>query len=435
MASLRMKTRMNRARALPWLALGPLLGSSCQSAKKEDENQVVYLVQHGQYGLALEHAEKLARENPDNPRARILLRDARIAYVLDQGRELVFLGRMEEGLELFEEALVLDPENPTVQDWITKTRAQLASHWLDRAAELTGPDQLAEAGEAYEKVLEYAPDNWQGKLGLARVLLLTNYRAGQSKTYFDEGLRSFRGMLLDQARREFQVSREYKENEPAVTRGIQTDRMIALERLAQAKGLEADGLYFAARNEYRLVLLIETENSEAKAGLDRMDREVRVSRSISEADMDMRRGNFDGAEEALDETANLTEAQADEVTRMQAALEDARLEEMYIKALNLATDYRYPEAVAAFDELIAVAPDYQDAVAQKATFEEFIRLADEFYAKALDAKDDAEAEKYLDYINRVVWPEYKDVEQRLAEIRARRAAETTEEQEAGEDGE
>ena len=174
-------------------------------------------------------------------------------------------------------------------------------------------------------------------------------------------------MLLDQARREFQVSRVYKENEPAVTRGVQVDRMIAQERLAQAKGLEADGLYFAARNEYRLVLLIEEENAEAKAGLDRMDREVRVSRSISNADMEMRRGDFDGAQAALEENASLTEAQVDDVSRMQAALEDARLEEMYLKARNLATDYRYPEAVAAYEELLAVAPDYQDAQAQKTT--------------------------------------------------------------------
>ena len=62
---------------------------------------------------------------------------------------------------------------------------------------------------------------------------------------------------------------------------------------------------------------------------------------------------------------------------------------------------------------------------------EFILLAEEFYAKALDAEDDAEAEKYLDYINRVIWPEYKDVEQRLTDIRARRATETSEDEGGG----
>jgi tetratricopeptide (TPR) repeat protein len=94
---------------------------------------------------------------------------------------------------------------------------------------------------------------------------------------------------------------------------------------------------------------------------------------------------------------------------------------MYQNARMLSDDYRYPEAVAAFDELLAVAPDYKDAALRKSTLEEFIRLAEEFYAKALDADDDAEAEEYLRAIHPVIWPEYKDVVERLQAIEARKA--------------
>src|SRR6185436_7521836 len=115
-------------------------------------------------------------------------------------------------------------------------------------------------------------------------------------------------------------------------------------------------------------------------------------------------------------------AQKDEVTLLQSGIEDRRLEDMYLGARRLSDDYRYPEAVQAFGELIAVAPDYKDSVLRKATCEEFIHLAEEFYEKAVNATDDAVAEEYLRAIHPVIWPDYRDVVQRLQAIEARKAA-------------
>jgi tetratricopeptide (TPR) repeat protein len=113
--------------------------------------------------------------------------------------------------------------------------------------------------------------------------------------------------------------------------------------------------------------------------------------------------------------------QRDDVSLLQAGIEERRLEDRYLEARTLSDDYRYPEAVAAFDELLAMAPDYKDAALRKSTLEEFIRLAEEFYAKALEAEDDAVAEEYLRAIHPIIWPEYKDVVERLKAIEARKA--------------
>jgi hypothetical protein len=416
-----------------WLALLPFVIASagCRAQETAHEQRVVTAVNHGRYAEALAEARRLAEERPGDAQVRALALDAEVAYILDQGRREVFHGDLTRALALFQQAEALAPDHVAVRSWIKKTRAQLAVHWLDVAAECTGPERLGEAEGAYEKVLEHEPGNEAAMDGLARVLLLQNYRAGMSKTYFDDGLSSFRRLLLEQARREFSISRRYAENEPASLRGEQVEKMMAEERLTQAKELEASKKFFAARNEYRLVLLIDPANAEARAGLDRMDRETRATRSLAEVDMAIRRGELTQAEETLEEAVVLTEAQADDLSLLRSGIEERRLKDLYLAARNLSDDYRYPEAVAAFERLLAVAPDYEDAARRKATLEEFIQLAEEFYAKALSAPDDDVAEGYLRAIHPVIWPEYKDVVERLEAIESRRKEAESAEDEAG----
>ena len=408
-------------------SLGLVLGlvatsfSACQAPETEREQDVVSSIQHGHYAEAVEHARRMAEENPGDARAQALHLDAQVALILDQGRAQVFHGDLTRALEYFEQAQALVPENPTVAHWIEKTHAQLAVQWLDAAAEYTGPEHMKQAEQCYEKVLQYDPDTADAIRGLSQLLVLENYRSGMSKTYFDDGLSSFRELLLQQARRAFQISRRYAENEPATVRAGQVEKMMAEERLAQAQSLEADGLYFAARNEYRLVLLIEPTSPEGRAGLDRMDREARATRTLAEAEMAIRRGEPKAAEETLAQAGALTEAQQDSVSLLQSGIEEKRLEDLYLTARNLTDDYRYPEAVKAFDELLAIAPDYKDAALRKGTVEEFIHLTEEFYALALAAKDDDEAESHLRRIHPILWPDYKDVVERLQAIEARKA--------------
>lgn len=401
--------------------LVPLL-CACQASQGASEEQIVSAVRHGRYSEALEQARALTEANPGDERVRALEIDTQVAYLLDQGRGEVFRGDLTRGLEIFQRAQALAPGHPTVASWIAKTRAQLADHWLDVAADSTGPEHLDEAERAYEKVLLYDEENADARRGLAHVLLLKNYRGGMSKTYFDDGLTSFRQLELEQARRAFQVSQHYKENEPASTRGAQAEQLMAEERLAQAQGLEKAGLFFAARNEYRLVLLIDADNGEARAGLDRMDRESRATRTMAEADMAIRRGALEKAQETLAQAEILTEAQKDDVLLLKNGIEERKLEDLYQGARSLAEDYRYPEAVQRYEELLALAPDFKDAALRKATLEEFIRLTEEFYAKALAATDDSVAEEYLRAIHPVIWPEYKDVVERLHSIDERKAA-------------
>jgi len=410
------------------LSFGLALSASlaCKTNDTQREERVFDAAKHGHYVEAVEHARRLAEANPGDERLQQLYRDAQVAVILDQGRDEVFHGELDAALGLFEQAGQIEPDHPVVKSWIEKTRAQLASHWLDVAADHTGPEQLDDAEQAYEKVLKYAPNNNAARNGLARVLLLKNYRAGMSKTYFDEGLSTFRELMLDQADRAFDISRRYHENEPAQMRSEQVERMKVEERLAQAQTLETNGKYFAARNEYRLVLLIEPDNAAGRDGLDRMDREVRASRALAQADMSIRRGELEKATQTLAGAEDLTEAQKDDVSLLQTGIEEKRLDDIYQQARALTEDYRFPDAIQVYDQLLAVAPEFKDARARRQTLDEFIRMADEFYAKAIASTDDEATAEYLRAIQ-VIWPEYKDVSERLDALEARRPKKSVEE--------
>ena len=422
------------------LGLGALVFvPGCQTTEAPRGKEIGELVRQGRYDEALRLAEKLVESHPDDEYAQMLFRDTQVHQLLDRCRELVFDGRSEEGLEALVAANEIDPTNPLVHSWVQKIRIQLAEDWLNSASELRNADRLEEARMAYEASLAYVPPagdragilETEAKLGLARVLLLQNYRAGLSKSRFDQGLRSFHDYLLHQARHSFSASETYDpENDRALARGEQVDVLLAEERLALALAFEEEGLYFAARNEFRLVLLVDPESLVAKEGLDRMDREVRVTRSLDQVEMEIRRGSIERAGQILNETASLTEAQRDAIQRLQGKIEDARLQGLYIEARSFENDFRYPEAIAAYDRLLEIAPYYEDAISRRKTLVEWTELAEEYYAKALDAENDEEAEDYLRRIE-LLWPEYRDVGQRLDEIAARRGDGGQAEQQGG----
>lgn len=413
---------------VPSLLLAGAL-SACRSA--EEERDVTYYVQHGRYEKALELAKEELARRPDDPEAQELLLQTQVASTMGRGRKALFAGQEEVALQLFYQALALDPQNPHAATWIRKTRNQLADRWLDRAQGLSIETELEEAQLAYEKVLEYVlPDEAggdpgrvaevrdQARLGLARVLLRMNYRAGQSESYYRAGLHAFREWLLQEARTNFEKAEKFADTDFGAERRARVEEMLAQERLFQARELEAVGFYFAARNEYRLVLLIDPENPAAQAGLDRMDRETRSARKMSEAEMGMLRGEYERAREPLEEAKALTRAQVDRLSVLEWQIEDARLRGIYEVAVDLERDYRYPEAIEAYDRLLVETEFYEDAVARRNALQWLVQSAEELYAKAEAAQTDEERFQYLWEIQSVVWPEYRDVEERLASLGA-----------------
>jgi tetratricopeptide (TPR) repeat protein len=390
--------------------------AACQALAggREEPKTVPELLRQGDYAEALERAERAHREAPGDARVEQEYRLASAAALLERGRRLLFEDRDEEALGLFLEAREIAPEQPAIADWIYNARQKLALYWYQQGMECQASADLERAREHLERSLEYLPGFERSRAALLRTLLQLNYRAGMGEEYYEQGVRNLHEHLLDEADFAFSASLKYEpDGERADERRQVTRAQLAEERVAIATGLEARGTFAAARNEYRMALLLDESNAAAREGYERAGREEQAAESLRDADWRTMRKEYDLARAALAEGRGLTEQQLEAFDAADHALEEAVLGDLYERAKLFESDQRYEEAVVAYNDLLARAPYFRDAIARRDVLEGFVTKASELYAQALAASDPAEQQKYLLQID-VFWPDYRDVEQRLA---------------------
>jgi tetratricopeptide (TPR) repeat protein len=391
------------------------LAAGCGSSRGHVREEARWSVDHGDFDEAVRMAAKAAEENPDDPVLQQLHRDASVAWLLDQGRRATFADDDDEALRLFNHALELDPQSAEAQDWLAKTNRKLATRWLEIALELHAKDDIEAALTAYEHALEYMPADKDALTGRGLSLLILNHREGLGRKYFNEGLHALADYWLEQARSRFAYSRKYQpEDTRTRDRKKQVDTLLAVQRLALGREFENKLKFGAARNEYRIALLLDPASEDAKAGLVRSNIEMEVRRKLETAGMDIVRGRYDHATRLVEEATALTSQQKDMCDGKLAAIREARFEKAYREALALERDYQYEEAVKKYGELLAQADFYKDVITRKDTLEEYMRLATDLYARAQAESDATKKLELLRQIS-VFWPEYKDV---AAQIKA-----------------
>jgi len=403
-------------RLLPALLL---VAVACQSNSRQTQlEQINDMVTHGQFEKAVRHSASLTEEYPDDEDARQLHRLSSVAWRLDVARTLTFDDRDVEALEMLEAARRSAPEARVVQAWLDKTYRKLATRWLDRGLELHADEKLEAAIEAYAKSLEYVPGNVSALNGMAQAVINVNYRKGLSERYYEDGMHALSDYWLDVAACRFKYSDKYApESERTEMRLVQVNGQLADRRAVIAATLEADRLFGAARNEYKLALALDPENDAAQEGLERTTLEAQASAKLRDASMAILREDYGRATALIEEGLALTNKQQDHFEGALAAIEEARLSEMYNDAISLEKDYRYPEAVAAYERIIDRAQYYRDILTRHSTLQEYMRRAEELYAEA----ETAEGQERLELLEQIelFWPEFRDVAEQVERLRGR----------------
>jgi tetratricopeptide (TPR) repeat protein len=387
-------------------------------AVKERPDDVGWLVSHGRFEEAVQRAQAVWNESPDDPQAEIQYRMATVALYLERGRRLAFEDRNEEALDEFLAAKELAPDEKVINTWIGHTRLKLARRWELEASRLHIRDELAGAVEHYEKALGFEPTYDRARIGLARALLQINHRQGMGQKYYEDGVKAFNELYLQQARTNFEYTQKYTPDDPrAEDRKAQAQTQLADERCSLAIVLEGEGRFAGARNEYRMALLLDEDHPEAAAGLARMTVESKAAEHLREAERHLFRGHFDQAAAAMERCSSITERQFEGCEAMAAAVEEARLNEMYETARVFESDQRFEEAVVAYSALLERADYFQDTIARRDTLEDYIAEAGRLYDQVLAAEGPEEEATYLRRID-IFWPDYKDVRERLKRVEA-----------------
>lgn len=394
----------------------PLCACASSASGGPPKGSVAWLVQEQRYEEAVRKSAEASAAAPDDPGVQAEHRLASVAWLLQRGRSLYFEGRSTEALELFLEAEAIEPFEPAVQDWILATQQRLADEAYARGLAAHVDLDFPGAVEEYENALALQPDHKGARAGLARVLVQQNYRRGMGKDYYDEGIVALDRYFLYEASTLFSYVLKYEPgNDRAEDRGVTARTQLAQQRAELALSIEEDGQYAAARNEYRLALLLDPDIELARLGLERMKREEAVADKLREASRMLLREDFDGAQALLDSQAAITDRQGPEIAVLREELATARKEALYVAARTLETDGSYAEAIEAYDHLLAQATFYKDSLARRDTLTGFVHDADALWVRYEAATDDAERLALLRQIA-VFWPEYRDVRARLAAL-------------------
>lgn len=401
--------------ALALLAALPLFGA-CQSlgGGKNEEQDVAWLVRHERYAEAVRLAEARWSEDPDDPQRTEEYRISSVALLMARARTDLFADRDVEALEGFLRAYELAPEQENVAAWVLKTRRKLSVKMAREASGLHVADDLDGAMIAYESALTYDPQNSRAKHGLQRALLQANHRRGMGVAYYEDGIAAFHGLWLDQASSSFSYSLKYApDDERAQMRRDEVLEQLAIQRITLAQQFEDENRCAAARNEFRMALLLDEDNAVALGGLARMTVETKAADHLRSAGQAFTREEFDDALESVSLARDMSARLDDDCDDMEAAIELARLGQIYDRARVLESDQRFEDAVKVYAELLDQAPYFRDSIARRDTLDDYVLEAGVLYEQASGAET---PEAQLSLLRRIAifWPEYRDVAARLA---------------------
>jgi len=397
----------------PALILTAALLAGCASTHEPEEQDVRWLVYHQRFDEAVRLAADAAQKAPDDPVAQALHREASVAWLLERGRRATFEDQDDLALESFREALALAPESREAADWLEKTQRKVALREVDLALELHANDQIGEAVEHYEKALAADADVPGAKEGRELAILLLRYRAGLGTRYFKDGLHAYSDYWLEYARSRFSYAQKYqREDDRARDRKDEVQELLAIQRLAAGRTHEEEGRFGAARGEYRMATLLDPENEDAKAALERARTELKVTEKLKLARIEIVRGRPEKAQKLAEEAIAMTTSQRELADGVLAELRESRFETIYRDALALERDWRFEDAAARYDDLLLEAQFYKDSIARRDTLREYVRSAADLYAKADAAATPEEQLATLRQIE-LFWPEYRDVPARI----------------------
>jgi tetratricopeptide (TPR) repeat protein len=407
------------------LVLAAAVGGGCATTARVDS--VEDLIFRGRYTEAVELAERRARKTPVDEDTKRALQRARVALLLDRARAHNFADEYAASLTLLEEAESILPGQPQVAEWRDKNLRELALYYRDVAREAESSGDFDAAYLAYLESARLDPDEPAGRNGAERVLLRDNYRQGLGKAYYQQGVKRLREYRTIEAVQDLDSAEKYLDEDPRLAdRQDEAAELLAEERVQIAGELEQQGLFRAARNEYRLALMIQEDQEEALEGLERCEREVQVLEFLSEAERELRRKDFDQALVRVERAAQITRGQQELVAERRAEVEAARVQALYDTARELESDFEFNQAVSAYERLLEETGGfYEDSITRRDTLLEYLELAPTLYQRANQAETLEEQEALLYQIT-LFWPTYRDVRQRYRAVSDRLAEEQAE---------
>ncbi len=397
-----------------------LLLSGCMApqADRTPREEVLFLIQHGEFAEAVQTAARYTEQDPVSKPYEDLHRYASVAYLLEKGRRATFDDQDRFALQHFQEALALDPDHGAAQRWLGKTQKKLATRLTNEGLEFMANEEFQQAWRRYSEALSVLPGFPLATQALAALDEQLARRENKASQYYDQGVAAMVEAEYTIAANRFGYVRKYRDEDDRLRRRSQkVDKALSAERTAWAKKLEEEQLYFAARSEYQAALRENPDNAEAREGSVRAGREAEVSELLNRGQGALTRAEFQKAENFFEEAQELTLQQQEATVLKLEQLESARRQAQFDAAVNLENDLRFEEAIQAYESLLLQYPKFEEAQNRQAKLRTRVQKALELYGGLNAAKSDAERLTVLMQVEEL-FPDFRDVPERIARLEA-----------------
>ncbi|MEL6715492.1 MAG: hypothetical protein AAFP86_17055, partial [Planctomycetota bacterium] len=201
----------------------------------------------------------------------------------------------------------------------------------------------------------------------------------------------------------------------AERRETEAQRVMAQARVDAADALVADDLFAAASKEYARAAELDPTSEDIATNLAALRVEAEVQETMTRADGMILRREFDKAAEALGGALQRTTLQRDLVEAELERLSEARAADRYSRALDLEHDFQFERALESYRAILETREFYRDVRARVDSIESYVADAERLYAGAAAAEGDAERLALYRQIE-VFWPDYRDIQKRIAAL-------------------
>ncbi len=401
-------------------ALLALLALACASGPTNGEpriESIEALTRKGDYERAARASTQLLDElGPGSalrPRVVALQEQISVASGLETVRQMIFEGREVEALPIIEGLKAAHPDVETIDAWMQRVRTKIADGWFDAARIAVAEERFDDARSAYAKSVEFDPTRTVVQDLLTELDRVEAWRADVAEEIYYRGVGHLVDGRLLEAAGDFGKVGKYRENPTRADQRVsEVNVLLAETRVASAAALVADGHFSAAAKEYEEAARLNPNSARIAADLEQMRAEALANQMLIEGRSMILRGELERGAEEITAGLALTNLQKDVFQQELDGIVERRVQAAYDRALGFEHDFRFAEAVTAYEAILESRDFFKDCRARIDVLRDKIAEAERLYAEAAQAEDEADELALLRQIE-VFWPDYSDIPGRI----------------------
>lgn len=401
-------------------ALLALLALACASGPRGAEariESIQSLTRDGDYVQAarasVQLLDELEQSSALRPRVVALQGEISVASGLETVRWMVFEGREVEALPVVEELKAAHPDVGAIDAWMERVRTKIADGWFEKARTAVAEERFDDARRAYAKSVEFDPTRTVVQDLLTELDRVEVWRAEVAEEIYYSGVGHLVDGRLLEAAGDFGKVGKYREQPTRARQRVsEVNVLLAESRVASAAALVADGHFSAAAKEFEEAARLNPSSDRIAADLERMRAEARANQMLIEGRSMILRGELERGAAEIAAGLELTALQKDLFQKELDGIGERRVQAAYDRALGLEHDFRFEQAVTAYEAILESRDFFKDCRARIDVLEDKIAEAERLHAEAAQAEDEATELSLLRQIE-VFWPDYSDIPGRI----------------------